>query len=547
MATHRTSLLLLTSVPVVKQRIDDILKVSTKCVEKVLYVHFDTGHFQNAGKNKNKCTLLPNTKELRKTVAFFYGRANQLKDLLDVRILLSDAKSRQSVISLQHQCDIVLTDYPGYSDASFSEYVKNRFNKGIDVKISHLGNVEANNSDPPSYMDTDNSHSIAASTSTALEEVSEEIYDHTVMGGTFDRLHAGHKILLNEACLRTRKRLTIGVTVRQMIAKKELHELIEPIEVRMEKLLAFLNDVDPTLEYNLEPIIDPFGPSIVLPELQCIVTSDETKRGGEKVNEVRQSKGLSVLALHTVCILDETCQNEIGEDKISSSNTRKRLLGTLLKVPQNNAVIQSHPYVIGLTGGIASGKSKICQRLNKLGAAIISCDELGHEVYVKGQPVYYKIIEEFGTNILTEEGLINRKSLGATVFADSEKLHKLNSIVWPALAHMIKEKIGQLREQGSRVVAIDAAVLLEAGWNKFVHEVWLAIIPRSEAISRVRQRDNLDEAAAIQRIDAQMTSEERLAKANVVICSLWANEVTDKQVKRAWSNLLVRLGDGSKI
>lgn len=537
MAAHRTGLLLLTSVPQVKQRLENILRATTNYVEKTLYVHFDLDYSQNSFRHKNTNPFTKNNKHLKETIAFLYGHAFQNHEMLDVRILLSDIKRYQSVWILQYPCDILLTDYPGYADAKFVDYVNKKFKNEGNMHIQPLGN-SIGQSDEQTVMEYKVNDS-----NMSLED---EVYDHTVMGGTFDRLHAGHKILLAEACLRTRKRLTIGVTDKQMILNKDLCELIEPIDIRMKKLLDFLRDTDPTLEYNLQAITDPFGPSTVLPELQCIVTSEETRRGGEKVNEVRESKNLSLLALHTVSILDDACRNKSEEGKISSSNSRKRLLGKLLKAPMEKPFLSNPPYLIGLTGGIASGKSKICEELNKFGAAIINCDKLGHEIYAKGRTAYTKIIDTFGKEILDEDGTVNRRVLAAKVFANKAELSKLDSIAWPAIAELAKTRAAEFGKQGYRVVVLDAAVLLEAGWNAFVHEVWVSMVPKEEAVRRVMKRDNLDEAAAKQRVESQISNHERIDQANVVFCTFWAHEITTDQVTRAWKNLELRLS-GSKV
>lgn len=159
-------------------------------------------------------------------------------------------------------------------------------------------------------------------------------FEHVVIGGTFDRLHAGHKILLVEAVLRAEKSLTIGVTENEMLASKKLRELILPTSERIGLLENFLKDCDPTLAYKLEPIVDPFGPSIVDPQLELIVGSEETARGCEKVNEKRLEKGLKGLAIIIVGVEDDPVkENELEEAKVSSSSLRLRMLGSLLKPP----------------------------------------------------------------------------------------------------------------------------------------------------------------------------------------------------------------------
>ena len=117
-------------------------------------------------------------------------------------------------------------------------------------------------------------------------------------------------------------------------------------------------------------------------------------------------------------------------------------MAKLLKPVKLRQSIQiGKPYVIGLTGGIASGKSAISKRLEKFGAKTINCDLLGHLAYTPGKKAYHQIIETFGPEVLASDGTINRKALGPIVFADKSKLVELNNIVWPEIANLVQEKI----------------------------------------------------------------------------------------------------------
>lgn len=136
------------------------------------------------------------------------------------------------------------------------------------------------------------------------------------------------------------------------------------------------------------------------------------------------------------------------ENKISSSTARFNKLGTLLKPNKKDAFVNATkkkevvPYVIGLTGGIASGKTSVAQRLAKLGASVIDCDKLGHVSYLPGTPGFKKVVEEFGPDIVNKtDGTIDRKALGKLVFADKSNLMKLNLIIWPEIERLAKEQI----------------------------------------------------------------------------------------------------------
>ncbi|CAM9131995.1 unnamed protein product [Lampetra planeri] len=310
-----------------------------------------------------------------------------------------------------------------------------------------------------------------------------ETYSDVVVGGTFDRLHGAHKTLLNISCLLASRRFLIGVCDQGMLKKKVLKELIEPYSQRVQRLREFLKDVKPSLQVEIVPLDDPLGVSVVDPQLQCIVVSEETRKGGEAVNTKRIENGLPALVLHEIQLLKDAHHTETEEEKISSSSLRSRLLGTLLIPPKDTSHLPPLPYVIGLTGGSGSGKSSIARQLEALGAVRIDCDKLGHDVYQPGTAAYHRVLEKFGSDILDEDKTINRRALGRKVFGNQEGLRALTDIVWPEIALLVKNRISQAREEGKEVCVVDAAVLLEAGWTDMVHEVWVTIIPEDELLS----------------------------------------------------------------
>ncbi|XP_037266799.1 bifunctional coenzyme A synthase [Falco rusticolus] len=366
-------------------------------------------------------------------------------------------------------------------------------------------------------------------------------FSDVAVGGTFDRLHGAHRLLLSVCCLLARQRLLAGVADGDLLRHKVLPELIEPYELRAAKLREFLQDVKPSLRYDIVPLADPYGPSVTDPDLQCLVVSEETRRGGEAVNKKRLENGLPELALYEIVLMKDPDHSQNEEEKISSSSLRQRLLGTLLRPPRQDPALPSRPYVIGLTGGTGSGKTSIAKLLGQLGAFLIDADKLGHAVYVPGGPAYKQVVATFGAEILNEDGTINRKVLGAKVFGNHERLKSLTDIVWPEMAQMVKEQIGEADARGKAVCVLDAAVLLEAGWQDMVHEVWTAIIPEEEAVKRIMVRDGLSEEAAYSRLRSQMSNSQRVEQSQVVLCTLWEPDVTRKQVEKAWELLQQRL------
>jgi dephospho-CoA kinase len=193
--------------------------------------------------------------------------------------------------------------------------------------------------------------------------------------------------------------------------------------------------------------------------------------------------------------------------------------------------------VIGLTGGILSGKSTISQMLAEKGAVIIDADKIGHEAYKPHTKTWQELVDAFGMSILKENMEIDRKKLGEIVFNDTRALARLNKIVHPEMHSMMKEEIERLRSEGVGVVVLEAAVLIEANWTDLVDEVWVAVAPEEVAVKRLQNRGGLSEEQARARIRSQISSGERAKHADVIIdtdCEL--SEVRAK-VAELWQRL----------
>ena len=193
--------------------------------------------------------------------------------------------------------------------------------------------------------------------------------------------------------------------------------------------------------------------------------------------------------------------------------------------------------VIGLTGGIASGKSTVSAKLKELGAAVIDADLLARDVVRKGEIAYNKIVQCFGADILLPGGDIDRKKLGNIVFSDKEKLALLNSITHPEIINRMKERIQELKAEGAKVIVVDAAILIEMGLHKYVDSVWVLSVDRETQLKRLVERDKFNYREAENRINSQFTNEVRKKYADVVIDNSKPIEEVEKRLEELWNNI----------
>ena len=189
--------------------------------------------------------------------------------------------------------------------------------------------------------------------------------------------------------------------------------------------------------------------------------------------------------------------------------------------------------VIGLTGGIASGKSTASAYLRELGAAIVDADAISRASTRRGGAAFEAVCAAFG-DILGAGGEIDRRKLGGIVFADEDARCKLNSIVHPAVMAESRAQIENARASGVKMCILDVPLLFETGMEKLCDETWLIYVPREEQIRRMAERDGLDAAAAAARIDSQMPLEEKLKRADVAIDASGTIEQTREKLRRLW-------------
>lgn len=193
--------------------------------------------------------------------------------------------------------------------------------------------------------------------------------------------------------------------------------------------------------------------------------------------------------------------------------------------------------VIGLTGGIASGKSLVSQVLAERGAEIIDADKVGHEAYAPGSDCHAAVVEAFGHDIVAPDGEIDRKALGGKVFGNPSERNRLEAIVWPWMRATMKQRVKEFRANGASVVVVEAAVLIEADWVPIVDQVWLVTVPADVARERIMSRNALTAEQADQRINAQLTNEQRAKYAQVIIDNSGTLDALRERVIAEWDAL----------
>lgn len=198
----------------------------------------------------------------------------------------------------------------------------------------------------------------------------------------------------------------------------------------------------------------------------------------------------------------------------------------------------AHPRVIGLTGGIAAGKSTVSQMLAACGAYVIDADRIGHEVIAPDGEAYPEIIVTFGTGVLDEDGTISRPKLARVVFNDPEALQRLNGISHPRMAERMEREIRQIRARPRAdqpaLIVLDAAILFEAGWDALCDEVWAVNVAPEVAVERLVQRNDMTPEDARARLQAQLGNAERARRADRVIRNEGSLEALHDQVQGLW-------------
>ncbi len=194
--------------------------------------------------------------------------------------------------------------------------------------------------------------------------------------------------------------------------------------------------------------------------------------------------------------------------------------------------------VIGITGGIASGKTTVSNILRELNIPVIDADIIARKIVEKGKPALEEIKKEFGKEVILSDGNLNRKHLAKIVFSDSEQLNKLNRIMHKRILKEMIDKIDSYKASSYyTIVFVDVALLIETNMKLLVDEIWLVSLNQDIQLKRLVKRDQIDEIEALKKIQSQMSLEEKKKFADVIIDNSKDFEHLKKQVMKELNRL----------
>jgi dephospho-CoA kinase len=190
---------------------------------------------------------------------------------------------------------------------------------------------------------------------------------------------------------------------------------------------------------------------------------------------------------------------------------------------------------IGLTGGIATGKSTVARLLEERGSIIIDLDRIAREIVEPGQPSLLRVAERFGQAVLKPDGSLDRKKLGELVFADPSERKALEAILHPSIRSVMKERMAfHEAATPSRLIVVDVPLLFESEMQTYFERIMVVYVPRDVQLVRLMERDKLSAEDAERRLAAQMDIEEKRSRAEIVIDNSGSPAWTKEQIERWW-------------
>ncbi|KZE48817.1 dephospho-CoA kinase [Brevibacillus parabrevis] len=197
--------------------------------------------------------------------------------------------------------------------------------------------------------------------------------------------------------------------------------------------------------------------------------------------------------------------------------------------------------ILGLTGGIATGKSTVTGMLRERGIPVIDADQIAREVVEPGKPAYEAIVRHFGRDILLEDGQIDRKGLGEIVFSDESERQKLNAIVHPEVRRVMREEAEAAEANGADIVFMDIPLLFESKLQHMVEKIVVVYAPCDMQLARMMERDELEEEQAQKRLRAQFPIDQKKLEADFLIDNSFSREETERQVEALLAEIRAEL------
>ena len=198
-------------------------------------------------------------------------------------------------------------------------------------------------------------------------------------------------------------------------------------------------------------------------------------------------------------------------------------------------------WVLGLTGGIACGKSSASSFLGSMGAHIIDAVKISRTVTAPGGEALPLIAESFGSDLIDADGRLDRRRLASIVFSDDAQRRRLEGIIHPLVQQATLKRIRELEAAGEKTAVLDVPLLYETGMDVLCDEVWVVAVPHDEQVKRVMERDNLDEDEALMRIESQMSMEEKQSRCSRVIWTDRSIQATQRELESLWQGWMKKI------
>lgn len=195
-------------------------------------------------------------------------------------------------------------------------------------------------------------------------------------------------------------------------------------------------------------------------------------------------------------------------------------------------------YLIGITGGIAGGKSTVANHLRTLGATVLDSDAIARELAEPGGTLWHAYVAHFGEEILRSDRTLDRQKIGAKIFADEAERAWINSTAHPLIRAELKAQIERAVERGEKAVFLEIPLLFEVGWESYVHEIWVVDTEESTQLARLMERDGIDRSAALARIASQLPLREKRARADRLIDNSKDKKSVGAEVETAYKHVL---------